>query len=341
MPLKLTCHIRSIVLMLFLLLPTVVTAEVVCQNRNPAVPITTPTSDFVLHNDGTVTHTPTGLMWMRCSLGQTWDGASCSGEASTYTWADALQAAAQNTRFAGYADWRLPNRRELLSIVEQSCWAPSINAAVFPSTPSQFFWSSSPNADSSGPAWGVHFVNGHVDNRYKYNANRVRLVRAPQPTVDDDLIAGRYLPIEDGSIIRDITTDLEWQRCSVGQTWNATRQSCEGRASNFNWDNAVALTAPGGFRLPDITELRSLVYCSTGLPHEFGTDADFSRCSGDYQVPTIVEQAFPNTPVSWFWSSSPSADDSNFAWNVGFSSGRVSNGGKSNTDRVRLVRAPQ
>ncbi|WP_006786422.1 DUF1566 domain-containing protein [Thiorhodospira sibirica] len=180
MPLKLTYHIRSIVLMLFLLLPAVVTAEVVCENRNPAVPITTPTSDFVLHNDGTVTHTPTGLMWMRCSLGQTWDGANCSGEASTYTWADALQAAAQNTQFAGYADWRLPNRRELQSIVEQSCWLPAINAAVFPNTPAGWFWSSSPYANNGGRAWYVYFHYGLVNHYSKGYAVRVRLVRARQ-----------------------------------------------------------------------------------------------------------------------------------------------------------------
>ena len=178
MSLRTKYYVCSIVLTMLIILPAVVTAEVMCENRNPAVPITTPTSDFVLHNDGTVTHTPTGLMWMRCSLGQTWDGANCTGSASSYTWADALQAA-QNTPFAGYADWRLPNFRELASIVERSCFDPAINAAVFPNTPPvDIFWSSSPYAYfSGGHAWVVNFDSGHVGDNFKSNTLRVRLVR--------------------------------------------------------------------------------------------------------------------------------------------------------------------
>ena len=179
MSLRTKYYVCSIVLTMLIILPAVVTAEVMCENRNPAVPITTPTSDFVLHNDGTVTHTPTGLMWMRCSLGQTWDGANCTGVVSSYRWADALQAA-QNTQFAGYADWRLPNRRELQSIVEQSCWQPSINAAVFPNLPADWFWSSSPSAYDSNHAWYVGFHSGHAYSGSKNSTYRVRLVRARQ-----------------------------------------------------------------------------------------------------------------------------------------------------------------
>ena len=176
-PSKIKCCLPSIILILLIILPVVVVAEVMCEIRNFSVPVTTPTTDFVLHNNGTVTHTPTGLMWMRCSLGQTWDGTHCIGGASSYTWASALQAA-QNTTFAGYSDWRLPNRNELLSIVEDSCF-PSINAAIFPSA-SSWFWSSSPNASNSETAWFVNFVSGHVSASDKISTYWVRLVRTRQ-----------------------------------------------------------------------------------------------------------------------------------------------------------------
>lgn len=335
MLLNMKCYAVSIVLTVLMALPVFVVAQVVCTNQNPAVPITTPTTDFVLHTDGTVTHTPTGLMWMRCSLGQTWDGATCGGQASSYNWVDALQAA-QSNQFAGYTDWYLPNRSELMSIVETSCFEPTINAAVFPNTPSSWFWSSSPYASASDSAWFVNFVSGHVRSMEKNNTYQIRLVRSPQSA--EAPLLRRYVPVEDGSVIRDMTTHLEWQRCSVGQTWNVVQQSCDGTTGWFLWSEAVELTAVGGFRLPDVTELRSLVYCSSGEPQEFGMDADFTHCSGDYQRPTIVEQAFPNTSAVAFWSASSVVGGSDYAWNVFFSGGFVGNDPKSIGSAARLVR---
>lgn len=68
---------------------------------------------FVDNGDGTVTDTRTGLMWMRCALGQTWDGTTCVGEAKGYTWEEAM---ALHHGFAGHDDWRLPSIHELRNI---------------------------------------------------------------------------------------------------------------------------------------------------------------------------------------------------------------------------------
>ncbi len=147
-----------------------------CRNDITA---STPDQDFTLHNDGTVTHNSTGLMWMRCSLGQTWDGSTCAGAASTFNWQNAL-GAAQSHSFAGHSDWRLPNKNELESLVEQRCVSPTINTMVFPNTPSNWFWSSSPGAGFSNNAWSVGFDYGHVFDHGKDYDYRVRLVRAGQ-----------------------------------------------------------------------------------------------------------------------------------------------------------------
>lgn len=141
----------------------------------------TPDKDFTLHNDGTVTHNSTSLMWMRCSLGQIWDGSTCTGTASTFTWTNAL-GSAQIHSFAGYSDWRLPNKNELASLVERRCVDPAINSIVFPNTSGslRWFWSSSPYARDSDGAWGVNFLNGYFDGIAKPGHNQVRLVRAGQ-----------------------------------------------------------------------------------------------------------------------------------------------------------------
>ncbi|MBJ6922970.1 DUF1566 domain-containing protein, partial [Vibrio cholerae] len=96
--------LRAFVL-LVLLLAANAQASSLCANgnENTAITATTPNTAFSDNGDGTVTHHTTGLIWQRCSLGQSWDGTDCTGEATTFTWEEALAAAAQHT-FAGRND---------------------------------------------------------------------------------------------------------------------------------------------------------------------------------------------------------------------------------------------
>ncbi len=149
-------------------------AQAVC---NSAVPRSTPDAAFTIHDDGTVTHTATGLMWMRCVLGQTWNGAFCSGTGTTFTWQGALQAAGSYA-YAGYSDWHLPNKNELISIFEKSCIAPALNTSVFPSDTGHF-WSSSPFF-TTYYAWGVDSYGGNVTFIDRTYGGLVRLVRGGQ-----------------------------------------------------------------------------------------------------------------------------------------------------------------
>ena len=75
-------------------------------------PSTTPTDDFTDRGDGTVIHHRTGLMWMKCPLGQS--GSDCAtGGATYFKWQEALEAAAA-TSIAGHNDWVkfVPNDKE-------------------------------------------------------------------------------------------------------------------------------------------------------------------------------------------------------------------------------------
>jgi len=136
----------------------------------------TPKSIFILNANGTVLQNTTGLMWMRCSLGQQWDGKSCTGNASSFTWQEGLNAAA-NQSFAGYNNWRLPNKNELESLVDDRCATPAINTEVFPMTPSSYFWAASPYAGVSYAAWSVDFGYGVVTATLKTGKILVRPVR--------------------------------------------------------------------------------------------------------------------------------------------------------------------
>ncbi|VAW44609.1 hypothetical protein MNBD_GAMMA04-2346 [hydrothermal vent metagenome] len=180
--------LRGMGLALFSLPFLLFTQAVLAQTCNANAVATTPDSDFTEHNDGTVTHKETGLMWKVCSEGQAWSAGTCTGSSSTYTWDAALQipetlnASVGYPSSSNYTDWRLPNVKELKSITELKCFSPAINETVFPSTASSWYWSSSPDANTgSGGAWGVHFYNGYDDyGNDRISSYRVRLVRSGQ-----------------------------------------------------------------------------------------------------------------------------------------------------------------
>ncbi|TWI71693.1 pre-peptidase [Desulfobotulus alkaliphilus] len=80
----------------------------------------------------------------------------------------------------GARDWRMPTRKEILSIVNYGRRNPSIDTEFFPNTQSSWFWSSSPRANVSGRAWNLAFASGHVNSNAKYLNSQVRLVRGGQ-----------------------------------------------------------------------------------------------------------------------------------------------------------------
>ncbi|MCI5197559.1 MAG: DUF1566 domain-containing protein [Candidatus Electrothrix sp. AW5] len=151
-----------------------------------SIPASTPNSQLIDNGDGTITDSKTGLMWKTCSEGQIYSSSpssDCTGTATTFTWQGALKQPGvvnASSGFAGYTDWRLPNLKELRSIVEEQCYDPAINATRFPNTPSSFVWSGSPYADYSDYAWSVNFSNGHSDSDSRNDSDAVRLVRGGQ-----------------------------------------------------------------------------------------------------------------------------------------------------------------
>jgi hypothetical protein len=96
---------------------------------------------------------------------------------TTYTWAQAV-AFCPTLSLASHSDWRLPSRIELVSIVDLGVTSgATINATYFPSTPADWFWSSSPLAGSSSAAWYVYFGNGATGGLDVSNTYSVRCVR--------------------------------------------------------------------------------------------------------------------------------------------------------------------
>jgi hypothetical protein len=163
-------------LALALLLPLPGLAQCIDGVENAAIERATPSEDFLDRPDGAVLHRPTRLIWQRCALGQSWTGTTCSGTADELDWSGALQAARDHVQ-ADADDWRIPNRNELASIVESRCHSPAINGEVFPATPSNWFWTGSPDSANADQAWVVLFADGEVQPAAISGEYAVRLVR--------------------------------------------------------------------------------------------------------------------------------------------------------------------
>ena len=118
-------------------------------------------NNFVDNGDGTITDTATGLMWSENDSGKGMD------------WEDALAWVQQNNEenYLGHNDWRLPNAKELQSIVDYTRSPQTTNSAaidpVFKVTSIidergemnyPFYWTSTTHVDAAGGGGGAVYI---------------------------------------------------------------------------------------------------------------------------------------------------------------------------------------
>lgn len=105
-----------------------------------------------------------------------------SGKGDWTSYANITYPAAMNaSNRCGYSSgWRLPTRRELLSIVHYGVASPVIDSAYFPGTQSSYYWAAETYAFDPTIAWGITFNEGSVIDVFKSNSAYVRLVRSGQ-----------------------------------------------------------------------------------------------------------------------------------------------------------------
>ena len=125
--------------------------------------VTNPMS-FTDHGDGTVTDNVTGLMWQQ------------EDDDVKRDWYEAVDYC-EALELADHTDWRLPDIKELRSLVDNTRYDPAIDTTYFPGTASSYYWSSSTYAEIPYIACFVTFYSGSVDVSFKSNHKYVRCVR--------------------------------------------------------------------------------------------------------------------------------------------------------------------
>ncbi len=182
---------------------------------------------------------------------------------------------------------------------------------------------------------------------------------------------------QEGGIVLDKKTGLQWMRCLLGQTWNG--KTCDGKARKFTSEdmqeiNNYFFSGYDDWRIPTVWELETLVYCHSGkIRHrvsdtgawttkQLQRDAQIRkenpydvRCVSDHEAGSktkIVEDIFPNTPRGLInWTSTDYTSEalfscvfSNCFYSVDFSLGIKGFGGDSDNRifrdgvQIRLVR---
>ena len=128
------------------------------------------------NGNGTVTDNLTGLIWMK--------DANCFG--GPQTWNDAVSLVLNNvangycglTDGSSPGDWRLPNIKEMLSLVDYNAYNPAMWWwDFFNNLQSAYYWSSTTKADVANVAWVVSMEAGYVVINGKTDPNYVWPVR--------------------------------------------------------------------------------------------------------------------------------------------------------------------
>ncbi len=125
---------------------------------------------FMDNSDGTVTDENRELVWQQID------------DNKTRSWEDAESYCKTTLNDGsgpgGWSDWRLPNRKELASIIKSKNRSPAVDHKLFPGTNSSTYWSSTTKPNNNALAWGIYFGSGYSNTNNKTNRYFVRCVRS-------------------------------------------------------------------------------------------------------------------------------------------------------------------
>jgi hypothetical protein len=224
----------------------------------------------------------TGLIWTR--------NAGCAE--FPVTWREALDLAAGMNRQGsfGFNDWRLPNRRELRSLMSLQARKPALpDDHPFLTVFSGWYWTSTSAAVNTAYAWYVHLEGARMfygaKEQYflvwpvRGNGTGVLPATGQQHCYDD---RGSLISCEGSGQDGESRTGRQWPEPRFEAAGNEVLDRLTGLHWLLNadlpgvpvaWTDALAAIkalnrkmGTGAWRLPNINELESLIDCSRHTP---------------------------------------------------------------------------
>ena len=258
------------------------TYKVLCVHGN-----TTPKGSFTsktINGKVVVTDLTTGLIWQKEYL-------------TDKTWLEALQHCKDST-YAGYSDWRLPNKNELASLLNND--KSNAPYSDFPDIPSGYFWSSSSSLANISVAWTLNLSMGYVNGDNKPNAHDLMCVRSER--INDPCENHTCGSVAHSSGVCVPENAFEYScACDDGYYWNGT--NC-----------AIQLT-PGSLTLGNICTGQNKCYNkSTEITCPSSSGADFYGQDAQYTSKCIAQSFTASSNVvidnntGLTWEKSPSTD---------------------------------
>jgi len=279
---------------------------------------------FSLIGEDLVRDAATGLFWPR----------SANPLGFPFTWAEALAAVGDlnHEAFLGHTDWRMPNRRELRSLIDHGEKQPALPAGhpfreVFPG----WVWTATTKAGQERYAWNVHFEGGRMFYSRKDDFRLLWPVRGASGVLPQ---TGQKRCFNEAGLVVDCHGTGQDGELRAGAPWPEPRlEPCGAavtpgvadRLTGLCWMDPARL--PGqvltwhqahcalgdGWRLPEINELESLV--------------DAARAN-----PALPEPLRLAATVEGLWSATASGFDRDWAYVLYVQKGAVGVGFKNNRD---------
>ena len=243
------------------------------------------------NGDNTVTDNNTNLIWENRTY-------------NSYTWSDAVTYCSDLT-FAGKNDWRLPEAKELQTIINYDQEEPALDTSIFSNFGGSNVWSST--SKSATKAWYVNFGYGILYSSGTKSSTSLMTAcvrgNSNTPSFSDN----------DNGTITELKTGFVWQKedDNTLRNWETSLAYCEN----------LSLGGKNDWRLPNIKELSFLL-------HSTNTN------------PAIDSSFFPNTNIDNKYYTSTHDKEHNWnAWYVDFSTAHANKQTKTGSLYTRCVRS--